>query len=138
MGGRRLRARLGSEVRIGRCEIDPISRTVALYQGSVLARGEPAAVVSAESVTVRLDAFRPFLGITELGTVQIVRPRVALNLPASEAAGRVPPKHKKCDLSALKRVRLDRLELTGGEVQVKRGDQSLQLGELSVSWWTEK
>src|SRR5260370_10263643 len=98
MGGRRLRARLGSEVRIGRCEIDPISRTVALYQVSVLSRGEPAAVVSAESVTVRLDAFRPFLGITELGTVQIVRPRRALTLPPSNAAGQQPPTHNICDL----------------------------------------
>jgi translocation and assembly module TamB len=132
----RLPALLGSEVRIGRCEIDPIARTVALYQVSVFS-GEAAAVVSAESVKVRLDAFRPFLGITELGAVQVDRPRVAINLIPEQGAKRAA-RHSKCDLSALKRVRVERLELTGGEIEVKQGDQTLELGDLSVSWSTQK
>ena len=128
---RELPKALGAEVGIGRCEVDPASRTVRLGGVSVYAPGQDAPLFSADLVEATLGGFEPFTGRVLLDRLLVTRPRVHLDVsqptPARPKAG--------CPFQALQAVSIDDFDVRGGEAHVLLpGGRAVDVEGLSLGW----
>jgi translocation and assembly module TamB len=139
---REIPKRLGLEVGIAKCRIDPLSQTVRLSGVSVFepsaglnAREDP--LLAAEEAEVSLRNVFP--GSVTLDWVKLVKPRLDLEVepverPTEEKAGR-----KTCAVQLLDRLRVQHLEVQGAELKLKvRGRGTAQLQGLDVEWRLKK
>jgi translocation and assembly module TamB len=128
---RRLPAILGMEVGIGRCELDPIRQSVRLFGVSAFEPGRQEPLLSADSAELRLDAIAPVFGPVELSLVQVIRPRINLDLSRPRPSGG----SRACPLDALDRVELDRLLVHDAELRVRLpAGRRLELSAVDLSW----
>jgi translocation and assembly module TamB len=128
---RELPKALGAEVGIGRCEVDPASRTVRLGGVSVYAPGQDVPLFSADLVEATLGGFEPFTGRILLDRLRVTRPRVRLDLshpsPSRPQAG--------CPFQALQAVSIDDFDVRGGEAHVLLpGGRGVDVEGLSLGW----
>jgi translocation and assembly module TamB len=128
---RELPKALGAEVGIGRCEVDPTSRTVRLGGVSVYAPGEEVPIFSADLVEATLGGFELFTGRVLLDRLRVTRPRVRLDLshpaPARPQAG--------CPFQALQAVSIDDFDVRGGEAHlILPGGRGVDIEGLSLGW----
>lgn len=107
-------AMFGQAVRIERCAIDPFTAAVELRGVEVGPQGAPMA--QAERAVVSLAGV--FLGGVSLQEVTVVRPRVALRLPASDPAAPATG----CPLEALSAIRVRTLEIQDGAADLELAD----------------
>jgi translocation and assembly module TamB len=122
----RLPGLLGATVTLGHCELDPLTVSVVISGVEVTPEGETAPLLSAERASVALRGF--FLGGVALQGVEVIRPRVRVALGASQAEGR-----QACPLVALQRVRVGRLRVIEGSVDVSLpGGERVSLEGLDV------
>ncbi|MBL8952627.1 MAG: translocation/assembly module TamB, partial [Myxococcaceae bacterium] len=128
---REIPQRLGYEVGIAKCRIDPLSQTVKLTGVSVFEPGREDPLVAAEEAEVSLRNVLP--GSVTLDWVKLVRPRVALKLkPPAEAA---PEQRQGCALSLLDHLKVQHLEVTGAALDVEvEGRATAQVDGLDVEW----
>ncbi len=127
---REVPARLGLEVGIAKCRIDPLSQTVRLSGVSVFQPDREAPIVAAEEAEVSLRNVFP--GFVTLDWVRLVKPRVALAIdPPKPAEGG----KKTCALTVLDTLRVQHLEVQDAELALEiRGKGSAQLEDLDVEW----
>jgi translocation and assembly module TamB len=128
---RELPKALGAEVGIGRCEVDPASRSVRLGGVSVYAPGQDVPLFSADLVEATLGGFEPFTGRVLLDRLLVTRPRVRLDVshptPARQKAG--------CPFQALQAVSIDDFDVRGGEAHVLLpGGRAVDVEGLSLGW----
>ena len=128
---RQLPALLGLEVGIGQCEVDPLGQRLLLRGVSVFEKGADTPLLAADSAEVQLGLPNPFSGQLSVDLLQIQRPRLALDLSRPRAPRDAPG---GCPLQPLRRLRLERLNITGAEVRLLLpGGRRVELDELDVS-----
>ncbi len=111
----RLPSALDAEVGLERCLIDPLTASVEITGVTVTARGASAVAVSAERASVALRGV--FLGGVSLQEVELVRPRVRLDLSGVTAGP-----SGGCPVHALSRVRIGSLRVEEGKVELTLGE----------------
>ena len=84
----RLPALLDADVEVGRCAIDPLTASVEVSRVLVTAHGASGPLLAAEKAGLSLRGF--FFGGISLQDVELVRPRVTLQLPLGGARVRDP------------------------------------------------
>ncbi|MFZ5468533.1 MAG: translocation/assembly module TamB domain-containing protein [Myxococcota bacterium] len=121
---------LGLDVGINRCELDPLTQTATLYGVSAFSPGSDEPLFSADSASVGFRALQ-LTGI-RLTKVELSRPRVYVDARRPAAA---TGKKKSCAMTALARVRVDRLDIQEATVFVTlpRGER-VELSGLDVGW----
>ena len=112
-----LRARLpdivDADVKLGRCEIDPLVLSVRVHDVSVTQHGLTEPMVVADEARVALRGL--FFGGVSLQEVALIRPKVDLVLPAVSPNDKTK---KTCPLDPLSRVRVQSLEVQDGSVRL--------------------
>ncbi|MBK7860383.1 MAG: translocation/assembly module TamB [Archangiaceae bacterium] len=133
---REIPSRLGLEVGIARCRIDPLSQTVRLSGVSVFeASSGDEPVIAAEEAEVSLRNVFP--GFVTLDWVKLIHPRVTLEVDPPVAA--VRGVKKTCPLTVLDRLRVQHLEVQGAELKLSvRGKGRAELDGLDVEWRFKK
>jgi translocation and assembly module TamB len=131
---RELPSILGMKVGIGRCELDPLSQTVRLYDVSAAAPGgEVGPSFAARLVEVRISSLRPFFGDADIDFVRVSRPRIDWTLEIGEPAP--ASRARACPLDALSRIHVGSLEVTDGAFRAHFPDgREIQLDGLNVGW----
>jgi translocation and assembly module TamB len=128
---RELPKALGAEVGIGRCEVDPGSRTVRLGGVSIYATGEELPVFSADMVEVTLGGFEPFTGRILLDRLRVTRPRVRVDLSRPSTAR----PSAACPFQALQAVSIDDLDVRGAEAHILLPDgRGVDVEGISLGW----
>jgi translocation and assembly module TamB len=128
---RQLPALLGLEVGIGQCEVDPLGQRLLLRGVSVFEKGADSPLFAADLAEVQLGLPHPLSGQLSIDLVRVHRPRVSLDLSRPG-----PPKGEPgvCPLKPLRRLRLERLAITGAEVRLALpGGRQVEVSELDVS-----
>ncbi len=123
--------RLGYEVGIAKCRIDPLSQTVRLTGVSVFEPGREEPMVAAEQAEVSLRNVLP--GSVTLDWVKLQRPRVSLHVSAPTDDAKGP--RQGCALSLLDKLRVQQLEVTQAELELEvKGKAKAQIDGLDVEW----
>ena len=141
----RLPAALGMDVRIGRCELDPLAQTVTLRDLAILPHGATEPTLSADWVEVSVTGMEFWSGRLALGKLNIQRAHLRLDFSGEQSPSALPAKgvlstsRSACPLDALKKVSLDSLKIEGAELSVKlsQGGQ-LELSGLNLRWATRR
>jgi translocation and assembly module TamB len=129
---RQLPALLGLDVGIGRCELDPLTRTVTLHGLSLFVPGEEVPVLAVDRAEVRVGAVRPLFGSVELEQVRVVRPRITVDL--SRPSDSRKKRSSACSLEVLERLGVAHLDVRDAEVHLRfPGDRWVELlgGEIT-------
>lgn len=130
---RQLPALLGLEVGINACEVDPLGQRVILSGVSAFEPGAEQPLFVADSLEVAVRG----IGLTslDLQEVVLVRPRMRLVSSASGGA----EASDGCALDLLRRVRIDRVSVKDGSVEVKLPrSQQLSLSGIDLGWRTRR
>lgn len=125
----------GHAVSIGTCRVLPLDQAIRLTQVAVTAKGAAQPLAEAETAQVSLRGI--FFGNIALSHVVLVRPRVRLDLATLPAPPPPPPGQAmvaSCPLDVLKRLSIDRLEITNAEVQVDSPRAQVALKGFNLSW----
>ncbi len=139
---RQLPSLLDAEVGIGRCEIDPLTQSVRLYGVSAYRQGSTRPLLAVDAVELKLAAVQPFFGTVELALLKLERPRFHLDL-GTPAPGSAEEKRRseakadsgKCPLDLFRRVELDRLAISDGQLSLTLPDgRALELTGLDAGW----
>ncbi len=107
------------------CRVDPLALEV---EASGVRLGPPGApFLRAEGLRVRLAPVQALGGTLELAEVQLFRPRLTVSIPAADRAhpARCPPQ-------ALSRVRVQRLEVSEGALDLELPGGRVRAGRLEV------
>ncbi len=129
---RHLPAALGLDVGIGRCELDPLTQTVTLHGVSLFEPGADTPIVAADRAEVSFGSLRPLTRVLELDRVELVRPRVTLDLqkPSSGGGG-----GGGCSLEPLRRLDIARLDIRNAEVRLLLPEgRAVELLDGEVTW----
>ncbi|MGQ0506949.1 MAG: translocation/assembly module TamB domain-containing protein [Myxococcaceae bacterium] len=137
---RELPVLLGLDVGIGRCEIDPVNMAVRLHGLSAFEPGTDTPLLIADSAEVSLGSFQPFFGRVGIDWVRISRPRVTLELAALASRRQKPKEPGKCGpLSGMRRVVIDRLDLTDAEVRLALpAGRRVEVSGVDLRWKTRR
>jgi translocation and assembly module TamB len=122
----RLPELVDGEVRLGRCELDPLTLSVQVQEVDLRRAGATSPLVTARSARVSLRGL--FLGGVSLQDVVLVRPELDLVLPEDP----VPGAPGACVLDALQAVRVGSLRLEEGRLRLRRGVRELLLEGVGV------
>lgn len=129
---REIPERLGYEVGIAKCRIDPLSQTVRLTGVSVFEPGREEPMVAAEEAEVSLRNVLP--GSVTLDWVKLQRPRVSLQVTPPAQSAPSGPK-RGCALALLDRLRVQQLEVTQAELELEViGKAKATIDGLDVEW----
>ncbi len=128
-------ARLGLDVKIAMCRIDPLTQTVLLSDVSIYEPGRTDPTVSADEAEVSLRSIFP--GSITLDSVRLKAPKVSLVLEAP-VPGEPNDTHQKkssCPLHVLERLKVQHLEIFNAHVKVAMpGKGSAEVEGLDLEW----
>lgn len=109
----RLPGIVDADVKLGRCEIDPLILSVRVHDVSITQHGLTEPMVVADEARVALRGL--FFGGVSLQEVALIRPRVDLVLPAASPDDQGK---KTCPLDALSKVRVQSVEVQDGSLRL--------------------
>jgi len=135
---RELPSLLGMKVEIGRCELDPLAKTLRLYDvaASPLAK-ETGPSFAAEAVEVRISSLRPLFGKAELDLLRVTHPRIDVGVEQFEAAPATPV--SACPFNALSKVHVREFQVLGGGLNVALpGSRRVEVDDIGMSWLEER
>lgn len=121
------------DLAIARCEIDPLTQGMKLYDVTAQVPGQAGPpLLTVESAEVRLGPFAPLFGPPELALVHLGHPVLHLDLTQVKPQ---PRGQRVCPLDALEKVTLDRLRAHDVTVEVKLpGGRGLELSAVDAEW----
>jgi translocation and assembly module TamB len=125
------------DLAIARCEIDPLTQGMKLYDVAASVPGQAGPpLLTAESAEVRLGLFPPLFGTPQLAMVHLAHPHLRVDL----AELKPPPKGQRvCPLDALEQVSLERLLVHDATVELKLpGGRGLELNAVDLEWTTRR
>ncbi|HYV43875.1 MAG TPA: translocation/assembly module TamB domain-containing protein [Myxococcaceae bacterium] len=120
------------ELAIRRCEIDPLTQGMKLYDITATVPGQAGTRLTAESAEVRLGASPLFFGPPELALVHLAHPSIRVDLTQLKPRPKGP---RACPLDALEKVTLDRLRAHDATVEVVLpGGRGVELSAVDAEW----
>ncbi|MFT3842526.1 MAG: translocation/assembly module TamB domain-containing protein [Myxococcaceae bacterium] len=120
-------------VKIGRCELEPLTQAVRLESVTVSEQNATEPMLTTDEAYVSLRSVL-LTGVT-LDQVRLVNPKVRLDLSAIPASG----EKKKCPLDGLKAVRFEQLEVRNAAVQLTLSPtRKLDVEGLDLDWKTRR
>ncbi len=126
--------RISYDVRIDRCELDPLEQGVRLAGIALTDRQTKQPLIEADEAYVSLRSV--LLSSVTLDNLDLTRPRLTLDLSRPSADGQ---KSAACPLDVLKRVKVEHLQIReGAVVLLLPQSRRLQLDGLELDWRSRK
>lgn len=134
---RELPGQLGLEVGVGRCQLEPLTQSVRVEGLTVFAPDSDVVLLGAEEAQVSLRTRFPF-GFA-IDSLEVLRPRVNLDLSAPRPARGPPAKPAVCAVQRFRSVQIDRLALKGGALKLRLPQgRAVSLEGLELDWQSRR